>query len=107
MEQLNTFVLAVLSLGLVSTAVVKNYHYEKFYAAQNKEKINPIQLVLKILGSSIVGMVWIVPFRITDASANTETQKHKDHFNKTSKYFRYFWIALVVYGSFCILIANR
>ena len=102
-ENLNIFVLVVLSLGLVSTAIIKNYHYEKFYIVSGKEKVNALKLLLRIFSSLSVGLVWIFPFNITDASPNAETQKHKDMFNKTSKYFRYFWVASLIYGLFCIL----
>lgn len=99
---LHISVLAFLSIGLIVTALIKNYHYVKFSLIVENEKINPFTLVLRVIGNRMIGFVWVFPFSINQNSINSESQTHKNLFNKTSKYFFYFWITLVLY---CLLYA--
>ncbi|MHB8401235.1 MAG: hypothetical protein ACYDCN_04390 [Bacteroidia bacterium] len=106
-EKLNIYILAFLGVGLFVTALIKNYHYVKFSSILEKEKINVLTLIFRILGDRVVGLVWIFPFRIKESSINKESQKHKDSFNKVSKYFRYFWAAIVLYCLVFMMIMDR
>ncbi len=105
--KLHIFILTVLSLGLLLTAVVKNYYYVKFFVIKGNQNLTTFELLLAVVsGSRPISIVWIFPFSITDAATNTKTNYHKSKFNLISKYFRIFWAALIIY---CLLyaVANK
>lgn len=104
--KLHIFILTVLSLGLLLTAVIKNYHHLKFFALKENKKLTTFELVFAVVGSRLIAFVWIFPFSIVDNAPNAETKHHKDKFNLVSKYFRLFWTALVIY-CLLIVVANK
>src|SRR4051812_29048464 len=106
-QSTHIFILTFLALGLLSTGIVKNYHYVKFYATVDNEKIDALTLILRIIGSKFTGLVWIFPFSIQDNNVKTEAQKHKEQFNKTSKYFFYFWTATILYALLYTLLLDK
>ena len=97
---LHISILAFLSGGLIVTALIKNYHYVKFSLIIEKETVSSFTLALRVIGNRIIGFVWVFPFSINQNSINSESQMHKNLFNKTAKYFFYFWITLALY---CLL----
>ena len=88
--KLHILILTILSLGLILTAVVKNYNHVKFFAINENKKLTTFELVLAIVGSRLIAIVWILPLSIIDNAPNAETKYHKDRFNLVSKYFRFF-----------------
>jgi hypothetical protein len=87
----------ILSIGLIFTGLKKSYHFEKYHDLISNEKINDFTFIRNIIGSKYTSFIWIFPFKIEEHTKNIEAKNQIDKFNKTSVYFRYIWLAIIIW----------
>ena len=86
--------------ALVISAVIKNYHYEKFYSIVDNNPLNFFDLIRRIIGSRYTGLVWIIPYRIEKQTSNNTATIHKAKFNSWAKIFIVFWSLTIIWVLF-------
>jgi hypothetical protein len=95
----------LLGLGLLTSALIKNYHFEIFNSIVNNKKLSGFSLIMKIWGGRL-GPVWILPYRIDRPAPNDKATIHKNKFNSWSKIFRAFWCATIIWVVTVLIVQN-
>ena len=106
MENVVVIITSILGLGLLVSALIKNYHFEIFHSIVNNKKLSKTSLIRRIWGSRYVGPVWILPYRIDKSTPNAEAALHKEKFNDWSKIFIVFWCVTIIWVIIILVVQN-
>lgn len=96
---LHIIILSILSFSLVSISCLKNALYFIFQKKKENTQYTRIDILKSIIGTKIVGLIWIFPYKINDNIKNNDQLSNlKDRFNFVSK------IQLIIFSLFLIYI---
>ena len=96
----------ILVVGLISTALLRNYHYSKFYSIFNNSRKDNISILREVIGSNFAGPFWIFPYKIKEQTNDRSAQNHKDKFILLYKIFITFWALTILWVIIYFLFTN-
>lgn len=75
---MHLIILFTLSILLLASSLLKNACLFLFYKSREKEKYTIGELIWNILGNRIVGLIWILPYKILDKKNYDSKTNYKE-----------------------------